>query len=276
MDNDARTFTVWPDGRVSYATQNDRNQSLVLDPDHWDTPAHLDGTVLQISPDGRRAAAISSVPGGYRLQLLDSHTLQAASSTWPLAESQGVSGVGWTPDGSTLLVTEDQKVQVRDGSNGAPRQELVGHSGFVMGVAVAGPARDIVWTAGRDGTAVAFDLSGRRGVIRTLPGTVPGAGGATARTSPVGVKGVREGEGVNAMTAAHLFDTATGRDLGSFEMTGLGPEQKCWCTVGGLAIAPDGRQAIGAVYRAPQGPGAGKTSGEVSSGTPPPGGPPTV
>jgi WD40 repeat protein len=255
---DYETFLVWPDGRISYATAADRSQSVVIHPDRWDRPVRVDGTVLSVSADGRRAARISTSAGAHQLQILDGQSLQPISSSWALVDSQGVWTAAWSPDGSTLLVTEDQKLLVRDGATGGPRQELLGHSGLLRGTAVAGPAHDIAWSDGLDGTAVAFDLTGRRGIIRTAHGTAPGRGGATAAMSPLAVTASSQG----ATPSAHIVDTSSGRDLGSLDMTPFAASQHCSCQLSGLGITPDGRQALGTVYRWPT-DAQGKSSGEV-------------
>ncbi len=43
------------------------------------------------------------------------------------------------------------------------------HSGALLQMVVAGPEADMIWTAGRDGNAVALDLRSAQGILRRLP-----------------------------------------------------------------------------------------------------------
>ena len=66
-------------------------------------------------------------------------------------------------------MTTDDGIQLLDPDTMRLGREAAGHSGAVMDARFAGPDGDMVWTAGRDGTAIGFDLSGRRTPIATRP-----------------------------------------------------------------------------------------------------------
>ena len=59
-------------------------------------------------------------------------------------------------------------MEIHDARTLAFSRTVEGHSGKVLGIELAGPALGLLWTAGRDGTAVAFDLTGTRGVLRRV------------------------------------------------------------------------------------------------------------
>ena len=65
------------------------------------------------------------------------------------------------------MVAFDDRVEVRDARTLEVRHSFTAHNGAVLGAVFAGPDHDFIWTAGRDGTAIALDLTGRRGLIRT-------------------------------------------------------------------------------------------------------------
>ena len=75
--------------------------------------------------------------------------------------------LGWSPDGKRIALALDAVAGARRRPPMSVVHELDGHSGTIMDAYFAGPNRDLVWTAGRDGTAVAFDLSGARTPITT-------------------------------------------------------------------------------------------------------------
>jgi len=96
-------------------------------------------------------------------------------------------GIRFSPDGTVLAVGVGNVLQLRDGQTGATRLDLNGHSGAIMDVLFTGPHREQLWTAGRDGTAIAWDLSGHRGVLRTTQGPNAAGLGGTAATGDVAV-----------------------------------------------------------------------------------------
>ena len=116
---------------------------------------------------------------------------------------------------------------------------LEGHSGVVLGIVVAGPGRGLLWTAGRDGTAVAFDLSGSRGVLRTASLDVAADAGAAA-----GDRAVMTERYEADLNTARILDLQEGRDL----YGELQPFTDCVCQIGHTAITPDGQLALGGVF----------------------------
>jgi WD40 repeat protein len=110
-----------------------------------------------------------------------------------------------------------------------------------MQASVAGASRDLIWTAGRDGTTVAFDLSGTRGLIR--PRSVPAPKQFNVGQA-VGDVAVGIGSHADRWNPAHLVDVTTGRDL-----FGELPLAECPgdCQVAATALSPDGATAYGSV-----------------------------
>lgn len=167
-------LTVWPDGRVS-ATAADLGASTVVDLDGGPVQ-RTRGWIAAVSPDGGRALEVLQRGAtGQAARVLDGRTLEAVGPTWPLEGF--VLHARFSPDGERVALGVDEEVLLRDGRRLAPLSTLLGHSGSVMSVAWAGPDHDLLWTAGRDGRAVGFDTTGRRGVIgevATPPGTHSG------------------------------------------------------------------------------------------------------
>jgi WD40 repeat protein len=110
-----------------------------------------------------------------------------------------------------------------------------------MDLAVGGLGEDLVWTAGRDGSAIALDLSGRRGVLPTSDSGFESHVGAGPVSGDVGVATPWYEDRVNP---AHLVDLDTGRDLFGELTVKPGCE---WCQVNSVAITHDGRRALGGI-----------------------------
>lgn len=229
------TSLVWPDGRVSFSFgptgsvfDSDRPRRGLVE---------VPGTVVGVSPDGRRVAVTRDGSSGATLRLHDSRTLEPVSATQPL---NGFSrGAWWTQDGTTLLVTVDERVQLRDGRTGELRDEISAHSGTVMGLAPVDETS--VWTAGRDGTAALLDLTGTRGTIResSIETAVYTGTGAPATDLVIGTRWV-EGP-----WPAQLVDTRTGENLfGDLPLPGF---EDCECQVEAVALTPGGGTALGGV-----------------------------
>ncbi len=150
---DTSTFVVWPDGRFSTGPSPGMGGTR---------PAE---TVVAVDPSSRRVAAMRPTESGSELVMLDADSLRPVSTAWPLGSA--VQAARFSPDGRRLLIGVGERVEVRDGRTAAPVAVLPGHSGMVNSAVFAGTRHDLAWTAGLDGTAVAFDLSGRRGVLAT-------------------------------------------------------------------------------------------------------------
>ena len=91
------------------------------------------------------------------------------------------------PTESGSCLTSDDGIELLDPATMQLSGRTSGHSGAVMDARFAGPDRDLVWTAGRDGTAVAFDLSGRRTPIATTPSEPSPHVGKSSRRGGLGV-----------------------------------------------------------------------------------------
>ena len=95
--------------------------------------------------------------------------LQLRDARWrSIGPAQRVDGevvdAAFLPGGREVAVAREEVVDIHDARlTLAYSRTLEGHSGEVLGLALAGPGRGLLWTAGQDGTAVAFDLTGTRG-----------------------------------------------------------------------------------------------------------------
>ncbi|HET6949005.1 MAG TPA: BTAD domain-containing putative transcriptional regulator, partial [Acidimicrobiales bacterium] len=157
---------VWPDGRVSRDTPDDTATGLVFDAGHPERGAvEVDGIPRSVSPDGTRVVLVREIDGATDLRVARSDDL-GETSPWVRMPAH-VNGASWSPDGARLVITTDDGIQLLDPVTLRLGTRSVGHSGEVVDARFAGPASDLVWTAGRDGTAVAFDLSGQRTQLAT-------------------------------------------------------------------------------------------------------------
>ena len=115
------------------------------------------------------------------------------------------------------------------------------HSGAVMEVGFVGRDGRRLWSASRDGTAVGIDFAGGDSVVRRQPMRATPHTGTGAAKSPL-VAAIRF---IDGAFPAILLDSDTGRPLGGdLPMTGL---EDCLCQVASVALAPDGRTALGGV-----------------------------
>ena len=140
----------------------------------------LPGSIVGVDDTGSRLVTSRVATNGE-----ESSYLQLRDAQWrPVGRAQRVDGhvaeVVFLPGGRELAVARDEVVDIHDARTLAFSRTLEGHSGEVLGIELGGPARGLLWTAGRDGTAVAFDLTGTRGVLRTVE---PGRGRRTRRCS---------------------------------------------------------------------------------------------
>ena len=246
------SLRAWPDGRLSIAV-DDVGRAVVEDPRRPRRPSQrLPGTPYDVAPDGR-VALVSQGSGGLRLEIRAAD-LRRLSARWPLAQDE-VWDVGWTPDGRRLLVTDGERLDVHHGRTAEPLHELVGHSGEVMAARVAGTGLDRVWTAGRDGTAVAFDLTGGKGIVRTRAVDAHGLAGSVAAAGDVALYTTKAGA---EPPQPRLVDPGSGEDLGALSMAGLEPS-RCRCRVATTRLTPDGRLALaGLSYQRADGSFAGR------------------
>ena len=122
---------------------------------------------VPFSADGTRVVLVRGVDGGTDLRVADTSDPGRASPWVRMPAS--VREAAWSPDGDRIAVTTEDGIQLLDPETMSLGNAIDGHSGEVMGARFAGPDAEMVWTAGRDGTAVGFDLSGRRTPIATRP-----------------------------------------------------------------------------------------------------------
>ncbi|WP_377641811.1 BTAD domain-containing putative transcriptional regulator [Oryzobacter terrae] len=256
-------FRVWPDGRVSREEPGDTGTGLVFDPHHPDRgTTSMAGVPISFSPDGTRmvlAREVASVSELRIARLAD----PTRGSGW-VRMPAFVSGAPWSPDGSRLAVTTQDGVQLVDTATLALGAAASGHSGAVMDARFAGPSADLVWTAGRDGTAVAFDLSGARTPISTRPSDPEPHIGRSAPVAGLGVYLDRLPEDPNT---AHVTDLGTGRNLGelTYDLGAAGDAlgRDVLTQVSTVAISPDGSTALLGIEAFVPGPGRREPAGFV-------------
>ena len=193
------------DGRIAFSAEPDA--SLVLDPSTGETRRER-GAILGASEDGRRllTSVLTETASGVETTLV-----QVRDARWrrsgPAWRVVGYArGALFLPGGREVAVAREEELEVYEVRTGALVRSLPGHSGALLQMTLAGPDRDLIWTAGRDGTAVAFDLSGTRGVLRRLPVDLVAGTGAAAAGRAVMVN-CYESE----LNTASVIDLATGR-----------------------------------------------------------------
>ena len=225
-----------PDGRIAAPMLNVK-QTRVLDPRtgrQWIQR----GSIVGVNDTGGRLVTSRLATNGE-----ESSYLQFRDVQWrPIGQEQRVDGhvaeVVFLPGGRELAVARDEVIDVHDARTLSFLRTLEGHSGVVLGIELGGPARGLLWTAGRDGTAVAFDLSGTRGVLRTVELDVAAGLGSAA-----GDRAVLTQRYDTDFNTARIIDLAEGRDL----FGELQPFTDCACQIGHTTITPDGRFALAGV-----------------------------
>ncbi len=235
---------VWPDGKVSRDGLGGRDDGLVVDPAHPERgTARLDGLVLAVSPDASRVLVGRQTAVGTDLRVVDGHSLKDLTRTVEVAEQ--VETGAWSPDGTKAAVGVDNGVLVLDPSSMALQRTMPGHSGPVDGLVFAGAKGDLVWTAGQDGTSVAFDLSGTRTPVTEGPSDTEPIQGSS---SVAAHRAVSVDQSEQESNTAFVSDTATGRNLGQL-VDDLGDRVDGWAEgaqhqVETVAMAPDGGTAV--------------------------------
>jgi WD40 repeat protein len=221
------------DGRVLAQTRNER-QTRVLDL-RTGRQRVRPGRLVGINDGGTRLVTVRPKGGSSYLQLRDAAWRALGE---PRRVDDFVAQVVFLPGGREVAVARDEVVDVHDAVTLEYSRTLEGHSGSVRGIALAGPSRGLLWTAGRDGTAVAFDLTGTRGMLRTVDLDVA-ADIASVAAGRAAVTEIYE----TKFNTARILDLEQGRDL----FGELQPFTDCACQVGLTAITPDGRLALAAV-----------------------------
>jgi DNA-binding SARP family transcriptional activator/WD40 repeat protein len=237
-------FVVWPEGRVS-AMVDETTTSIVFDLEAPELGAtELPGITASISPDGRRVVLLDSDDSGTTVRILPTADVGADSPS--VRVSSDVRGAPWSPDGTQVALTVDRGIQLLDPETLRLGRPSEGHSGAIMDARFAGDDGDVVWTAGRDGTAVAFDLSGRRTpVAAERTELVPHLGGSShAAQRGVYLHHVWTG----TPHTVHVVDLARGTELGELVPVvdadgGEWPPDTIF-EPNSVAITPDGERAV--------------------------------
>lgn len=222
------------DGRVAFA--DEPAHSLVVDA--WTgRTQRRSGSVVGAAPDGRRVLTIEVIT---TRSGVETSLLQVRDARWqPVGRPWRVVGYVraaiFLPGGREVAVARDEELEIYDLATGALVRAMSGHSGALLQMELSGPDRDLVWTAGRDGNAVAFDLTGTRGVLRRLPRDIVADVGAAA--SGVGVVVNYYDTELNTFS---VVDLETGDD----RFGELQPIRSCLCQPTHAAITPNGRHAL--------------------------------
>jgi DNA-binding SARP family transcriptional activator/WD40 repeat protein len=205
------------------------------------TPTTLVGRVLDVSDDGSRLLLARPLDGDVATEL----TVVATDDLQPLETTVRVTGVirsaAFSPDGSVLAVASDEAVTLHDGTTGVPTgQVLAAHSGRVMQMQFAGDGSRL-WTAGRDGAAMLWDLTASTGLADRSDADVFGYRAGVSADGTVAVVNRWHDDRFNE---ARLADPRTGEDLLGEQ---LPVPDGCVCQVWAVAMTSDGGTALGAV-----------------------------
>ena len=234
--------TVRDFGEGRFVLDVEEGQTLVVDRARpTDNSRRIDGFVFG-DPRNGRAVTLVENPADNTMTLTPLRsTRDLRPSSAPVTVDGFAPWAAFSPDGSQLIICVEKKVELRDPRTGALRRTFVAHSGQVMQAAVAGSSNDLLWTAGRDGTTVAFDLSASRGTIR--PRQVP-TPAKFSMGDAVGDVAVGIGSHQDRWNTAHLVDVTTGKDrFGELGLSDCPGE----CQAAAVAMSPDGRTAYGTV-----------------------------
>ncbi len=226
-----------PDGRIAWQT-HEETRTRLLDP-RTGHQSVRSGSIVGVDDTGTRLITSRGATNG-----AEASYLQVRDAQWrPVGTVDRVDGyvaeAVFLPGGREVAIAREEVVEIHDARTLAFSRTVEGHSGKVLGIELAGPALGLLWTAGRDGTAVAFDLTGTRGVLRRVDLDVAAnvgsaAGNRAALTQRYEIE----------PNTARILDLDEGRDL----FGELQPFTDCVCQIGHTAITPDGRLALGGVF----------------------------
>ncbi|MFC6422050.1 BTAD domain-containing putative transcriptional regulator [Ornithinimicrobium tianjinense] len=229
-------------GGVLVAEMEEGRTSSTLDLDTGRVRSDLPGMVVGVSPDGSQVVTSTNpVTEGGEVSIVH---LRDPRSWEPQGGTGTISGfvrsAQLAPDGDSLAVAVDERVELRDPTTFDLITSWPVHNGAVLGTVLAGTDRDLLWTAGRDGTTVALDLSRSRGLLRREKTELQLELGAAAPRAARAVVRVPHDDAPNG---ARFVNLATGQDL-----HGELQPYDCFCQVGpALAITPDGRRALATI-----------------------------
>jgi len=260
-------FVVWPNGRVSRNKEEDPSTGLAFDPTR---PAagtvEIEGVPRSFSRDGSRLVLTREIDGAMDLRVARVDDL-SDTSPWVRMPAY-VARASWSPDGRSIVVTSEDGIQLFDPDTAQLGVKATGHSGAVNAAQFTGAQADLVWTAGRDGTAVAFDLSGSRTPIATRPAELDPYTGRSATAAGLGVF-LRSPE--DDANTAHVADLATGQhlgelayDLGDTSAIAAAETEDVLPQVSSVAITPDGETALVGIEFIVRGPKAFAEAGYVA------------
>lgn len=225
---------ILSDGRIAVRTES---RSVLIDPSSpRREPLDLPGHVLASSPDGTRFLVVTADGHGQVMRVDRRNNLEPAGAQFEIPTPFLAS---WSPDGSALAIGSAEEILVRDGKTGAFVETLTGgHSGGAMAPVFSGPDGSVLWVAGRDGVATAWDLGGKLSMLKA------GRAGAGTQHGAVDLDGERavalEQVRSDHPHRAYLLDPVTGAIRAE-----LARDEECVCQPVAVAIAADGSIAVG-------------------------------
>ena len=237
-------FLVWPDGRVSRGVEEPTPSGLVWDPARPDLGVTETGGVpISVSPDGTRLVLSSPDEAGTTVKVVPTADPGAEAASVRIAGY--VRSAPWSPDGTQVALTVERGIQLLEVDTMRVNPVMEGHSGAVMDARFAGEGGDLVWTAGRDGTAVGFDVSGRRTPIAS---TSTDLDPALGRSSPIAQRGVHiDLVQTNDPHGAYVTDLESAANLGELlpavDAAAGGWPADLLLQPSSVAISPDGETA---------------------------------
>ncbi|WP_438853730.1 nSTAND1 domain-containing NTPase [Agromyces sp. M3QZ16-3] len=237
-------FLVWPDGRVSRADE-DEATGEVFDLRRPELGSvQVAGIPTSVSPDGSRLVMVHHDDTGSNVEIVPTGDVEAQTPT--VRVESYVRGAPWSSDGTLVALTAERGIQVLDVATMRLGRTAVAHSGSVLDARFAGLDGRMVWTAGRDGTSVGFDLSGRTTPIATSTVGLSPSLGASSHSAQRGahIKLVFTG----TPHLAYVTDLRTGSNLGEL-LPDIGGPGGAWppdtgFEPGSVAITPDGDVAV--------------------------------
>jgi WD40 repeat protein/DNA-binding SARP family transcriptional activator len=184
-----------------------------------------------ISPDGRRIAITSWWENAGVFDLETSETLFRLRGpnccTFPDSR-----GVAWSPDGRSIATTNFDSIRIWDALTGELRSTLLGHAGFVFGVAWSSDSSRLV-SGGSDGTARVWDIGAKE------PRELMSLSAQETHSGIVGVAFSPDGNRVMAgdagITAVKVWDVGADGDAEWANIPGAG-----WM----VEFTPDGRAVV--------------------------------